>query len=61
MVKSGSEGRRVKIPKDKYMSYVINISIMKHVHHLGTEMEGENLQIVPKCTSIDTSPTYPTT
>ena len=36
----------------------MNIVIMCYVHHLGTEKEGKNLQIVPKSTPTDTNWDY---
>ena len=41
----GDSGQDIKIlQNDKYMAFVRNMLIMKHVHHLSTEMERKNLQ-----------------
>ena len=37
----------------------MNTVIMCQVHHLSTEKEGENVQIVPKSTPINTKQAYP--
>ena len=37
----------------------MNMVIMCQVHYLRTEKEGEHLEIVPKCTPIDTTKAYP--
>ena len=41
------------------MSFVINMVMLCQVHHISTEKEGENLQIVAKSTSINTNNIYP--
>ena len=46
----GGCGQDIKIQSNKYMSFVMNILIMYHVHHLSTEIEGKNLTKVPKST-----------
>ena len=45
--------------KDRYMLYVMNTLISCQVHQLNIETVGENLKIVSKSTSLDTSLTYP--
>ena len=60
-IPTGGSGQDLKMQNGKNLPYVINMLIMKHVHHLRTEiMEGENLQIVPKSTTVDFNPTCPT-
>ena len=42
------------------MPSLMNILIMYHVHHLSTEMEGEDQQITPKSIPRDTNQAFPT-
>ena len=51
----GVSGQDIEIQNEKCMPSVISLVIISHVHHLGTEMEGKNLQIVPKSTLINTN------
>ena len=37
----GGSGQDIKIQNDKYMPFVRNMLIVKHVYHLSTEMEGK--------------------
>ena len=44
----GGSRQDTKIQNDKYMPFVMNLMIICHVNHLGTEMIGNIPIIVPK-------------
>ena len=51
----GGSGQDIKKQYDKYMPFVRNMLIIKHLHHLSTEKAGKKTYNMSKCIPIDTN------